>query len=144
MRLGFLDLLVYHTQLIEAFQKLSCRPASGTCIPQSSSSSQRRYPTLRDPSVRMTARVCCGLNTRPCSSMLQEAPRNHEDGQQTQASCSEAKRIIFFLFARSSIIFLLFGRGSSGGLGLFLLPGGCACFIGFFNRKYFFKRPSGN
>ena len=50
---------------------------------------------------------------------------------------------------RSSIIFfsLLFGRGSSGGLGLFLLPGGlplglgagCACFIGFFNRKYFLK-----
>ena len=41
---------------------------------------------------------------------------------------------------RSAIIFLLFGRGSSGGLGLFLLPGGlplglgagCACFIGFF------------
>ena len=41
---------------------------------------------------------------------------------------------------RSGIIFLLFGRGSTGGLGLFLLPGGlplglgagCACFIGFF------------
>ena len=60
--------------------------------------------------------------------------------------------IMFFLLARSSIIFLLFGRGSSGGFGLFLLPGGlplglgagCACFIGFFNRKYFFKRPSGD
>ena len=54
--------------------------------------------------------------------------------------------IIFSLLARSSIIFLLFGRGSSGGFGLFLLPGGlplglgagCACFIGFFNRIYFF------
>ena len=39
---------------------------------------------------------------------------------------------------RSEIIFLLFDRGSSGGLGLFLLPGGlplglgAGCFIGFF------------
>ena len=53
----------------------------------------------------------------------------------------------FFLFARSSIIFLLFGRGSSGGLGLFLLPGGlplglgagCACFIGFLIENIFLK-----
>ena len=48
---------------------------------------------------------------------------------------------------RSGIIFLLFGRGSSGGLGLFLLPGGlplglgagCACFIGFLIENIFLK-----
>ena len=39
----------------------------------------------------------------------------------------------FFLFARSSIIFLLFGRGSSG-LGLFF----------FRIENIFFKRPSGD
>ena len=68
-------------------------------------------------------------------------------GESASHAGSVGRSSIIFLFARSSIIFLLFGRGSSGGFGLLLLPGGlplglgagCACFVGFFNRKYFLK-----